>query len=116
MKNLEKRNGVVSIAAMLVLGAVVVQIGLVGFILSYYLNAANAGVKFASYAFSGAQAGIAEGILRVVRSEYNPLVPNSFSLTLTSGALVTVTLCAGETPPPPSGVQCEPVGSGLDAN
>ena len=93
---MERREGVTSLATMLILGAVVVQIGLVVFILSYYLTSSNAGVKFSSYAFSAAQAGIEEGILRVVRGDYTNAMP--FSVGATGGATVSVTICKGGTP------------------
>ncbi len=89
------QKGVTSLATMLVLGAVVVQIGLVAFILSYYLTSSNAGVKFSSYALSAAQAGIDEGIVRTVRGDYTNAV--QFSVIGAGGATVQVTICKGTT-------------------
>jgi hypothetical protein len=88
------RRGVLSLATMLVLGAVVVQIGLVGFILSYYLNISNSGIKYSSYATAGAEAGIADGILRIIRDDYLNNV--SFSLE-SETSNVYVVICRGGT-------------------
>ena len=106
LKSLRSVKGVVSIATMLVLGAVVVQIGLVGFILSYYLNTTNAGVKFSSYAFSGARSGISEGVIRIMRDDYNHGIV--FSLTESGGTVINVTICTGGVPPPDPPGSCEP--------
>jgi len=92
-KNIE---GVTSLATMLILGAVVVQIGLVGFILSYYLTSANAGVKFSAYAYSGAEGGIEEGIMRIIRDDY--INAATFSVDGAGSTVVDVTICKGGTP------------------
>ena len=92
-KNIE---GVTSLATMLILGAVVVQIGLVGFILSYYLTSANAGVKFSAYAYSGAERGIEEGIMRIIRDDY--INAATFSVDGAGSTVVDVTICKGGTP------------------
>ena len=87
-------HGVTSLATMLILGSIIVQIGLVGFALSYYLTTSNAGVKFSSYALSAAQAGIAEGMLRVVRGDYPPSFPVTFLAVPGIGATTaSVSIC-----------------------
>jgi hypothetical protein len=107
IKSSESRQGVIAIATMLVLGAVVVQIGLVGFILSYYLNNANAGAKFSSYSYSGAESGITEGILRIMRNEYDLQTPAYFVISVGAGTTVTVIMC-GKFTPPSEEVECNP--------
>ena len=101
-------HGFVSFATILVLGVVVVQIGLVAFVLSYGLTSSSAGVRFVSSAYAAAEAGIAEGIMRVLRNDYTNGAP--FMVSGAGNATVSVTICEGETP------SCDPDVSELNQN
>lgn len=62
-----QRRGAAILSVTLLLGGLIIEIGLLGVFLFYLVNYTNYGIRVSSEAFAGAQAGIAEGILRLAR-------------------------------------------------
>src|SRR3989344_3364578 len=85
------RNGIVSLGAVLILGSVVVGIALSVALISYILNSTNLAIKLSAEALAAAQAGVNEGIMRILRNDY-PSSP-TFSPFLPGGASATVRIC-----------------------
>lgn len=71
------RRGAAILSVTLLLGGLIIEIGLLGVFLFYLVNYTNYGIRVSSEAFAGAQAGIAEGILRLARNkcEFGSLPP-----------------------------------------
>ncbi len=85
-----RRRGFVSLGAILLLGAVIVEIALVGAFLVYLLTGTNFGIRVSAEAFSAAGAGIAEGMMRVIR---NPDASGLFQTLTTGNASVQFRIC-----------------------
>jgi len=64
------KKGVASLAATLILGAVIISIALTIGLLAYLLNFTNLGIRLSAEAFSAAQAGVEEGLMRVLRNDH----------------------------------------------
>ena len=66
------RRGVASLGAMLLLGSVIVEVGLIGLLLVTLLTSTNLGVRLSAEALGAAHAGIQEGMLAILRSKDGP--------------------------------------------
>lgn len=62
-------RGIVSLGATLILAGIIVEIGLVFGILAYLLSQAGFGERLSQEALAAAQAGIEDGLMRVIRSD-----------------------------------------------
>ena len=87
-------SGVASLGAMLLFGAVIVEIALVTALLSYLLGTANLGGRLSAEALSAARAGIDDALVRIIRKEYT----NNTDYSLVVGnAGATIKICEGGT-------------------
>lgn len=66
---IRKRRGAVSLGVIILFGSIIVEIGFTVGVLAYLLNASNLTVRQSGEALAAAQAGISEGILRIVRDD-----------------------------------------------
>jgi len=60
-------RGVASLGAMLLFGAVIVEIALVTALLSYLLGTANLGGRLAAEALAAARAGVDDALIKIIR-------------------------------------------------
>jgi hypothetical protein len=94
--NRKKNKGVASLAMILLLGGIIIQIALVGATLGYLLTSTNLSIRLSAEALAAAQGGIDEGIMRVMRKDYPANPPTdlySYALPATGNAGATITLC-----------------------
>jgi hypothetical protein len=82
-------QGVVSLGALLLIGAITVEIGLVGMLLVFLLNSTNLGVRLSAEAFAAASSGIDDGLLRIIRNDYTGV--SSYQISVgNAGAAITI--------------------------
>ena len=84
---LTSRKGVASLPAIILFGGLMVEIGLAGAFLIYYLNNSLYGTRLSQAALVAAQAGIDDGILKVILDKDCPNIncPANYSITTESG-------------------------------
>lgn len=94
IKSSASRRGVASLPAIILFGGLMVELGLAGAFLIYYLNNSLYGTRLSQAALVAAQAGIEDGILKVVLDKSCPNVscPANYSITTESGT-ADVTIC-----------------------
>lgn len=96
------RNGVVALATVLLLGAVLSEIALAGIFVVYVSNNAGFGLRSSAAALAAAQSGIDDALLRLVRDkDYSSA---SYPLSIASGssadvAVVPSSLCGSSVNP-----------------
>lgn len=91
---LRATRGVASLPAIILFGGLMVEMGLAGAFLVYYLNNSLYGTRLSQAALVSAQAGIEDGILKVVLDKSCPNIncPATYSLSTDSGT-ADVTIC-----------------------
>ena len=83
-------KGIAFLPTVLLQSAVIVELGIAGALLVYLLNNANLGVRLSAEALAAAQAGIEDGIIRIIRDKNY----STAGYTLTVGSrLATVAVC-----------------------
>jgi len=86
--NFRKNSGVAMLPLVLLIGGLITVIALTITLTSYLLNHSSAAIKWSSESLAGAQSGIEDGIMRIIRD-------NSYSGTSTlaiGNANITVTV------------------------
>jgi hypothetical protein len=88
------RRGVASLPAIILFGGLMVEIGLAGAFLIYYLNNSLYGTRLSQAALVAAQAGIEDGMLKVILDKSCPNIscPASYSIETDSGT-ADVVIC-----------------------
>lgn len=88
------KRGIASLPAIILFGGLMVEIGLTGAFLIYYLNNSLYGTRLSQAALVAAQAGLEDGILKVTLNKNCPDVncPASYTITTESGN-ATVEIC-----------------------
>jgi hypothetical protein len=83
----QRRAGVASLPAIILFGGLMVELSLAGAFLIYYLNNSIYGTRLSQAALVAAQAGIEDGILKVVLDKDCPNIncPASYTITTDSG-------------------------------
>lgn len=91
---LRTSRGVASLPAIILFGGLMVEMGLAGAFLIYYLNNSLYGTRLSQAALVSAQAGIEDGVLKVVLDKNCPNIncPASYSITTESGS-ADITIC-----------------------
>lgn len=92
--NYKLSRGIASLPAIILFGGLMVEIGLTGAFLVYYLNNSLYGTRLSQAALVAAEAGIEDGILKVVLDKSCPNVscPSSYSIVTDSGT-ADVVIC-----------------------
>ncbi len=87
-------RGVASLPAIILFGGLMIEIGLTGAFLIYYLNNSLYGTRLSQAALVVAQAGIEDGILKVVLNKNCPDAncPSSYTLATENGS-AEITIC-----------------------
>jgi len=106
-QKITERSGIASLATILILSAVVVEIALIGFSLASFLSSANFGIRLSSHALTAAQTGIDDAMLRIIRGELDDILSvqgsgGGYQIYNIGEATATVVVCPGGTP------ECEP--------
>lgn len=86
-----RKRGVVALATVLLLGAVLTEVALAGVFVVYVLNTSGLSARLSAAALAAAQSGVDDALLRLVRDK-NFLGSYPISLTAESSANVTIAL------------------------
>ncbi len=93
-----KKSAFASLPVILLIGGMLVEIGIAGAFVAYFLSQSGFGVRSSQDAFAASQAGIQDAILRIVRDKnFNPS-PNPYSIAVGSNSAqvsVCKDTCAG---------------------
>ncbi len=87
------RGGVVALATVLLLGAVLTEIALAGIFVVYVSNNSSFGLRLSSAALAAAQSGIDDALLQLARNKDFPLSGGTRTYTLTLAPDRTVDVC-----------------------
>lgn len=87
-------QGVASLPAIILFGGLMIEIGVAGAFLIYYLNNSLYGTRLSQAALTVAQAGIDDGILKVILDKDCPNIncPSTYTITTENGS-ADVTIC-----------------------
>jgi hypothetical protein len=61
--------GTAALPAMLFIGGIIVEIGIAGAFISYYLSQSGFGVKMSAEALAAAEAGVQDAIIKIIRDK-----------------------------------------------
>ena len=93
------RSGIASLPAILLMGAVIVEVGVASIFLLTYLNNSVYGVRLSEQALMAARSGVNDAISRVILnkncgadSSCAPLPPDTYTVTV-GGASADVSIC-----------------------
>ncbi|MEK7553456.1 MAG: hypothetical protein AAB504_02115 [Patescibacteria group bacterium] len=62
-------KGTAALPAMLFIGGIIVEIGIAGAFISYYLSQSGFGVKMSAEALAAAEAGVQDAIIKIIRNK-----------------------------------------------
>jgi len=81
-----------TLPVILLVGGLIVEIGIAGAFIAYFLNQSGFGIKLSEEALAAARAGIQDATIRIVRDKnFNPS-PNPYTLTIGNRS-AQVTIC-----------------------
>jgi len=86
------RNGFASLPVILLIGGMLVEIGIAGAFVAYFLSQSGFGVKSSQDAFAAAQAGIQDAMIKIVRDKNFNTYPNSYTISVGSNS-AQVSVC-----------------------
>lgn len=87
-------KGAAALLTVLMIGGIVVEIGIAFLFITYFLGQSGFGVKLSAEALAAAQAGIQDGIMKVVRDKTINYTTSGSPYTLTvSSRSAEVTIC-----------------------
>src|SRR3989338_7553735 len=91
-KAIKQKRGVVAFSTILVLSAIIVEVGVAASILAYMANRSNYGVRLTNEAFFAARAGVNDAVIRIVRARFYPTCTETYTLSVTQSAQAEVTI------------------------
>ena len=93
----QSQRGIIALATVIMLGAVFMEIGVAGAFVAYTLTNTNYGSRLSAEAYTAAQAGIDDGLLRFARNSDALPVPNPYTINVSTlgTRTVSVLLCRG---------------------
>ncbi len=83
-------SGVASLLVTLLLGGIIVEMSLIGMLLITKTQSANSGIRQSQDTLAGAQSGLDDGILSIIRNKNGPYSDKNFSIGV---AAVEVSFC-----------------------
>lgn len=91
-KTRKQHAGVVAFSTILVLSAIVVEVGVAASVLVYFLNRSNYGIRLTNEAFAAARAGVDDAVIRIVRAKFYPSCTTAYNLAVGGDASADVTI------------------------
>jgi hypothetical protein len=85
-----KIGAAATLPVILLIGGLVVEIGIAGAFIAYFLSQSGFGIKLSEEALAAARAGIQDATMRIIRSKSS--VPNSYTLTIGNRS-AQITIC-----------------------
>ncbi len=87
-------KGAATLPIILLVGGLVVEIGIAGIFIAYFLSQSGFGVKLSNEAFAASQAGIQDAIMKIVRNKNLDYTTSGSPYTLNIGnRSAQVTIC-----------------------
>lgn len=86
-------RGIAALIVILLISGIIVEIGIAGLFIMYFVSQGGFGAELSNEAFAAAYAGTEDGILRVVRN-YAFSSPSGYALSVSSRSAV-ITVCRG---------------------
>lgn len=92
--NLFARRGIASLPVILLVGGIIVEVGITGVLLFYFLNTNLSDARLSNSALIAAQTGIEDALLKITRNKNCPELacPSPYSITA-GDQRATVTIC-----------------------
>ena len=87
-----KAKGAAALPIVLLVGSLLVEIGIAGAFISYFLGQSGLGVKLSAEALAAAKAGIQDAQMRIVRNKNFLPSPNPYTLTIGNNS-TQITVC-----------------------
>lgn len=76
------KSGVAVLPTILLIGGLVVEIGIAGLFMSYFLNSSGFGVKISEEALSAAKSGVDDAIIKIIRNKGDAILPYPYILNI----------------------------------
>jgi len=87
-----RKHAFASLPVILLIGGMLVELGIAGAFVAYFLSQSGLAVRLSQDAFSAAQAGVEDALIRIVRDKnFNPS-PNPYVISIGNSA-VQITVC-----------------------
>jgi len=90
--SLFKAKGAAALPIVLLVGSLLVEIGIAGSFIAYYLSQSGFGVKLSAEALAMTKAGIQDAKMRIVRNKNFIPSPNPYTLTIGNNS-AQITVC-----------------------
>jgi uncharacterized protein (UPF0333 family) len=90
--SLFKAKGAAALPIVLLVGSLLVEIGIAGSFIAYYLSQSGFGVKLSAEALAAAKAGIQDTKMRIVRNKNFIPSPNPYTLNIGNNS-AQITVC-----------------------
>lgn len=90
--NPDATRGIVAFSTILILSAIVVEVGVAASVLVYFLNRSNYGVRLTNEAFAAARAGIDDAVVRVLRTRFYPTCEAAYTIPVGASVQADVTI------------------------
>lgn len=76
------KSGVAVLPTILLIGGLVVEIGIAGLFMSYFLNSSGFGVKISEEALSAAKSGVDDAMIKIIRNKGDAILPYPYTLNI----------------------------------
>ncbi|MEK7635531.1 MAG: hypothetical protein AAB405_00360 [Patescibacteria group bacterium] len=75
-------SGIAVLPVILLIGGLIVEIGIAGLFISYFLNSSGFGVKISEEALSAAKSGVDDAIIKIIRNKGDTILPYPYVLNI----------------------------------
>ena len=94
MKIINSRRGIASLPVVLLIGGIIIEVGITGVLLFYYLNTSLADSRLSNDALAAAQAGAEDAILKIALNKDCPNIACDANYNLTiDDRVANITIC-----------------------
>ena len=101
--HIRESRGIAVLPVMILIGAIIVEIAIVGGILAFYGSTSNLTIRASQEALFTARSGVEDALIRIVRNKDFVPSSNPYSISKNSGAATTtVSVWISDVPTPPA--------------
>lgn len=90
--NVSATRGIAAFSTLLILSAIVVEVGIAASMLVYFLNRSNYSVRLANEAFAAARAGIDDAVVRILRTRFYPTCTAAYTVPVGGNAFADIVI------------------------
>jgi len=93
---MDNNKATAALPAMLFIGGIIVEIGIAGAFISYYLSQSGFGIKMSAEALAAAEAGVQDALIKIIRNK--DFTSSGYDLTVgnrSANVVVCKDTCAG---------------------